>query len=281
MINSSNSRWHQLLIVLATLWLFSCKKHPVKDAVDTPVVPVQHILLKDITIPNLPSPYYHFEYTADSLVKKVDFASGYTMYDVLYSGNKIGEMRNNIIINHDTLRYQYDNAGKPTLIKFINSANVNYRLVFFSYEGAQVKTIEWHRKVGDVGYIIDRSLSFTYYADGNVKTITEHRPPMTGVDEYTSVKTFEQYDDKINVDDFSLIHDGIHDHLFLLQGFRLQKNNPKKEKLSVNGTDLYTNDYTYTYNSNGTPSNKAGDFLYLSGQYAGQRFRTNSFYSYY
>jgi hypothetical protein len=66
-----------------------------------------------------------------------------------------------------------------------------------------------------------------------------------------------------------------------LQGFRLQKNNPRKEKLSLNGTDYYTIDYTYTYNNDNTPANKADDFLYLSGQYAGQRFVGNTFYSYY
>lgn len=274
-------RYSYLLITMSVIVLLSCKKEHKFKPIEPAVVTAKHILLKEINIPNLPSPYYHFEYNADSLVTKANFASGYTQYDVFYQGTKISEMRNNIIVNHDTLRYQYDNAGKLTLIKFINTANIIYRLVFFSYESNQVKKIEWNQRAGDVGYIVDRVLSFTYYADGNVKTITEHRPPMSGVADYTSVKTFEQYDDKINVDDFSLIHDGIHDHLFLLQGFRLQKNNPKKERLSVNGTDLYTIDYTYTYNNDQTPSNKAGDFLYLSGQYAGQRFQTNSFYSYY
>ena len=274
-------RYNCILIALSFMLLLSCKKEHRPDPVNLPVVPGKHVLLKDITIPNLPSPYYHFEYNPDSLVTKADFASGFNTYDVLYNGDKISEMRNNILVNHDTLRYVYDNAGKLVMIKFINAANVVYRPVFFSYNGDQIKEIEWNRKEGDVGFLIDRTLSFTFYADGNVKTITEHRPAMTGVPEYTSVKTFEQYDDKINVDDFSLIHDEFHDHLFLPQGFRLQKNNPKKEMLSVNGTDLYTINYTYTYNSDNTPSNKAGDFLYLSGQYAGQRFQTNSFYTYY
>jgi hypothetical protein len=271
---------HALLTIGFMLILYSCKKEH-RGPEKPPTVPIKHVLLKDITIPNLPSPYYHFEYNADSLVTKADFASGFTIYDVLYNGSKISEMRDNIIVNHDTLRYSYDNTGKVTLIKFINDANVMYRHVFFAYNGDQVKEIEWDRKEGNVGFLIDRTLSFTYYPDGNVKTITEHRPPVAGTSDYISVKTFEQYDDKINVDDFSLIHDGIHDHLFLPQGFRLQKNNPTKEMLSVNGTDLYTIDYTYSYNNDNTPSNKAGNFLYLSGQYAGQRFQTNSFYSYY
>jgi hypothetical protein len=269
-----------MTLLILSFALFSCRKEhqPGAGTVDPPV---KHILLKDITIPNLPSPYYHFEYNADSLVTSANFASGFTIYDVLYNGNKIREMRNNIFVNHDTLRYVYDDAGKLVMIKFINEANVVYRHVFFAYVGNQIKEIEWDRKEGNVGFLIDRTLSFTFHPDGNVKTITEHRPATTGVPDYISIRTLEQYDDKINVDDFGLIHDGIHDHLFLLQGFRLQKNNPKKEKLSVNGTDLYTIDYTYTYNNDQTPSNKSGDFLYLSGQQAGQRFHTNSFYTYY
>ena len=274
-------RYYYGLVILSLAVLYSCKKEHRPLTVVQTELPAKHILLKDITIPNLPSPYYHFEYNSDSLVTKADFASGFSIYDVLYKGNKIGEMRNNIIVNHDTLRYVYDDAGKLVLIKFIDAANVLYRHVFFAYEGNQIKEIEWDHKEGNVGFLIDRTLSFSFYPDGNVKTITEHRPAISGSPESLSVKTFEQYDDKINVDDFSLIHDTYHDHLFLLQGFRLQKNNPGKEKLSVNGTDLYTIDYTYTYNADKTPSNKAGDFLYLSGQYAGQRFRTNSFYSYY
>lgn len=277
-------RYCRVLLALSVVMiLYSCKKeHTGQDKPPvTPGGPAQHVLLKDIVIPNLPSPYYHFEYNADSLVSKADFASGYTNYDVLYSGNKIAEMRNNILVNHDTLRYVYDNAGKLAMLKFINTANVAYRLVFFSYNGDQIKEIEWDHKEGNVGFLIDRTLNFTFYADGNVKTITERRPATTGTPEYVSIKTLEQYDDKTNVDDFSLIHDGIHDHLFLLQGFRLQKNNPKKETLSVNGVDLYTVDYTYTYNIDKTPSVKAGDFVYLSGPDAGRRFQTNSFYSYY
>ena len=273
-----------LLIIIFVMGLFSCKKkhgNPTQPPTAPPNVPSKHILLKDITIPRLPSPYYHFEYNTDSLVTKVDFASGFTVYDIFYSGIKISEMRNNILVNHDTLRYVYDNTGKVSMIKFINDANVIYRHATFSYNGDQIKKIEWDRKEANTGFLIDRTLTFTFYPDGNVKTITEHRPSLNGVPEYSSITTFEQYDDKINVDDFSLIHLAYYDHLFLLQGFRLQKSNPKKEMLSVNGVDLYTNDYTYTYNNDNTPSTKTGDFLYIGGPYAGQRFQTNSIYTYY
>src|SRR5678816_2981040 len=98
-----------IAVVMVILAMVSCQK----ETVTIPSVPQasnKKILLKDITIPHLPSPYYHFEYNADSTVAKVSFDSGLTMYDLVYSGSRIGEMRNNIIVNHDTLRYVYDNT---------------------------------------------------------------------------------------------------------------------------------------------------------------------------
>ena len=271
---------HTFLVITFVLLLFSCRKAQ-SPYISPPSVPVKKVLLKDIIIPLLPSPYYHFEYNTDSMVTKVDFGSGFTMYDVFYIENKIGEMRNNIFVNHDTLRYSYDAAGKVTIIKFINEANVIYRHVTFSYNGSQVKEIDWDHKDANAGFIIDRTLTFTYYPDGNVKTITEHRP--TGNDPgFIAIRQFYQYDNKVNVDDFSRIHDGIHDHLFLLQGFRLQRNNPGKETYSGGaGLASYTIDYTYTYNNDNAPSERKGDLLFTAGANAGQRFHESASFTYY
>ena len=270
-------------IVVFTLLLISCKKdYNTNPPTPQPSEPVKKVLLKDITIPHLPSPFYHFEYNSDSLVTKVDFASGFSIYDVIYNGNNIAEMRNNIIVNHDTLRYLYDNAGKVFMINFINQQNVLYRHVSFMYNGDQVKEIDWDHKVDNVGFLIDRTVTFTYYPDGNVKLITDHRPAQSGLAESTTTDLFEQYDDKINVEDFSLIHDTYHDHLFLLQGFRIQRNNPGKETFSAGaGFTAYTANYTYNYNSDNSPSSKTGDLLFTDGSLAGQRFQTNTFYTYY
>lgn len=272
-------RYSFIIAILGYIVLLqSCKQEHIPGPVPRPPS-VKPVLLKDITIPNLPSPYYHFEYNTDSLVTRAEFSSGLTSYNVLYSGKQIKEMRNNVFVNQDTLRYVYDNTGKVALIKFIDAENTVYRHVSFLYNGSQIKEIEWDHKEAGVGFLIDRTLTFTYYPDGNVKTITEIRPAFANLPEHHSVKTFDQYDSKINVDDFSLIHDGIHDHLFL--GVRLQKGNPKKERLEVNGVDLYTIDYVYSYNNDNTPATKKGDFLYLSGPNAGQRFQTNAVYTYY
>ena len=107
-------------------------------------------------------------------------------------------------------------------------------------------------------------------------------PSLTALPELRDTTLFEQYDDKINVDDFGLTHDGFHDHLFLPQGFRLQKNNPGKETFSGGvGVIAYTVNYTYTYNSDHTPSSKLGDLLFTAGSDSGKRFQTSEFYSYY
>lgn len=270
-----------LLALASVIIQTSCKKNHV---VPTPLPEnpsARKILLRDIVMPHLPSPYYHFEYNEDSLPVKANFASGYTIYNILYANDRISEMQNSIIVNHDTLRYEYDNAGKLVLINFISESNVNYRRAKFTYIGDQVSMIEWDFRQGGSDFAVDRTLTFDFYTDGNVKTIVEHRFPHSGLPEQNNLTVFEGYDDKINVDDFSLVHDGIHDHLFLFSGFRLQKSNPAKETFTTNGVKLYSVDYNYNYNADQTPITKKGSLLYYSGADSGKRFDIRTDYTYY
>jgi hypothetical protein len=258
----------------------SCKKDHVNPDSPTPVESTPRILLKDILIPHLPSPYYHFEYGADSLVTKADFASGYFIYDVLYNSGKIREMRNNIFVNHDTLRYVYDDAGKVLMVNFIDQNNVLKRHAAFTYNGQKVSQIVWDHKTDNGEFIIDRTLTFSYHADGNLKEKTDHRPAMPGVDEANFTTHYDDYDNKINVDDFTLIHDGIHDHFLILPGLHLQKNNARKEW--VTGlTNEYAVEYSFSYNSDNTPVRKSGELIFTSGSQAGQKFAVSTSYTYY
>ncbi|HEY4334393.1 MAG TPA: hypothetical protein VGM89_00805, partial [Puia sp.] len=160
-------------------------------------------------------------------------------------------------------------------------SNVLYRHVSFLYNGDQVKEIDWDHKIANVGFQIDRTLKLTYYSDGNLKTVEQLRRADDG-SVTNSTWQYEAYDDKINVDDFDLVHDGIHDHLFLLQGFRLQRNNPARETFTQSaGQTGYTVDYTYTYNSDHTPSAKAGTLTYTDGPDAGKKFPVSTSYTYY
>jgi hypothetical protein len=260
--------------------IVSCKKEHVADhPASDPPAQTRKILLKDILIPRLPSPYYHFEYGADSLVSKANFASGYFMYDVLYNNGRIGEMRNNILVNHDTLRYVYDNTGKVSMVNFIDQHNVLKRHVTFNYDGANVSKIMWDHQVNDQ-FMTDRTLTFTYHADGNLRDMTDYRPAARGIDEINFTTHFDDYDDKVNVDDFTLIHDGIHDHLLVLPGLHLQHNNARKQW--VTGiTDQYTVTYNFTYNPDDTPVLKSGELVFNSGSLSGRKFNVSTSYTYY
>jgi hypothetical protein len=257
-------------MVLAAV-LFSCKKP------DSTPPPAQAVLLKDIVIANLPSPYYHFDYATNGIAIKASFASGIRTYDLSYEGNKLVEMKNIVLPNRDRLQYIYDENGRVDMIKYINEAGTVFRVCYFTYVGGQLQTMEWEHKV-NAGFIIDRTILFVYYPDGNVKEINDHKMPISG-QETTNIDRFEQYDNKISTDGFSLVHDD-KDHLLLLPGVQLQKNNARK--LTRTGTGIhYTIDYTYTYSNKNVPLTKVGDAILNNGPDAGQRFQTNSTFTYY
>src|SRR6478735_7078791 len=104
------------------------------------------VLLKEITIPNLPSPYYHFEYTDSGMIDKALYASGLRSYDVIYSGTKIAEMKSTHIINKDRLKYVYDNGGKIAVIEYNDEGGVVYKRAFLAFQGNQLQNMEWERK---------------------------------------------------------------------------------------------------------------------------------------
>src|SRR5688500_1789382 len=86
----SMRKYPLLLIILAVL--FSCKKNT-----DYPPLPSPSFIdlkLKDITIRNLPSPYYHFEYGNNNRISAFNFSQVWT-YDLTYSGNNLTLMKGN------------------------------------------------------------------------------------------------------------------------------------------------------------------------------------------
>jgi hypothetical protein len=267
-------------VFIACVLLFSCKKEkgPDYSTVNPPDPPVQPILLKDIEIPHLPSPYYHFEYDAAGRPSFASFASDFFRYDITYEGERIAEMKNNILVNKDRLEYSYDNAGRVNLISYADSTGEVYTNVHFTYDGAKLTRLERERR-GSTGFGIDKTMDFSYYADGNLMERTEHYPALNGQPESTFVDRFEQYDDKINVDGFGLLHDEFFDHFVFLPGVRLQKNNPGKETRTGDGINFTVN-YSYTYH-NSLPLTKTGDFTFTNGPDAGHQFQTSSLFSYY
>lgn len=238
------------------------------------------MLLKDIVIPNLPAPYYHFEYDSDGRIRLASFASGLTNYDVTYTGDRITELRNNILVNHDRLEYIYDDSGRVSLIREVDDTGATFRLVGLTYAGAKLIGLERDIRVPG-GFIIDKTMSMTYDSDGNLKDLTEHRPSITGLQtNQTIVDHFEQYDSGINVDGFSLLHDDFFDHLVLLPDVQLQHGNPRRQ-IRTGDAENFVLDYTYTYDASNRPVAKHGVLTFTTGPNTGRQFQVGSAFSYY
>ena len=245
-----------------------------------PPPPPGAVLLKDIVIATLPAPYYHFEYDATGRIAVVSFASELTHYNVTYDGGRIAELQNNILVNHDRLLYTYDTAGRVALVREVDDTGATFMLVVLSYNGDQLIGLERDRRV-DGGFIIDKTMSMTYDASGNLQVLTEHRPAIVGLqDEATFVDRFEQYDSGINVDGFGLIHDDFFDHLVLLPQVRLQQGNPGRQTRSGDGLNFVV-DYTYSYDAENRPTAKRGALTILNGPDAGRQIQTSSVFTYY
>ena len=88
-------------------------------------------LLKDIVASNLPSPFYHFEYDASGKITRASYASDLYVYDLTYRGDKLSEMRNNILVNHDRLVYNSDDAGRVVSVRYVDANGVTFTLVLF------------------------------------------------------------------------------------------------------------------------------------------------------
>ena len=238
------------------------------------------MLLRDVVVSSLPAPYYHFEYDPAGRVQGASFASGLRMYDVIYQGGRISELRNNALGNRDRLEYVYDNTGRVSAIRYVDSNELVYTTLFCSYDGPKLTGRERDRRVAS-GFIIEMTISLMYDPDGNLLEIIEHRPLIDGQQtETTTVDHFEQYDDRINIDGFGLIHTEFFDHLVLLPDVQLQKGNPARVTRTGNGLNFRV-DYAYSYDDRDRPLDQKRTLLLLNGPDAGRRFQTQSVFTYY
>jgi hypothetical protein len=237
------------------------------------------VLLKDIVIPLLPSPYYHFAYDPTGRIASASFASGLTMYTLSYVDGRLSAMQNGTLGNQDRLVYHYDGAGNVAQVDYVSSSGV-FTQVRLSYDGAKLVGLERQRKTA-TGFVVDKTMTMAYGADGNLSDVTEHRPAIDGVQPATTTNDhFANYDAGLNVDSFGLLHQEFFDHLILLPRVQLQKNNPRHITHSGDG-DNYVVDYTYLYDGENRPLSQAGVLTYTTGTQSGRQFNVGSTYSYY
>ena len=270
-------RRDSLLILGCVLALAACSDDASLTDPD-PIVPPA-ALLKDIVIPNLPSPYYHFEYDAAYRVRRASFASDARAYDVIWAGDRIQKLVSTAG-SRDTLLYHYDDAGRVARVNQVDGNGQAVSITTFTYDGARLVKAERMVKV-DGTLVIDRTVALSYDAAGNVKDLVALRPAIAGhQSQSTTTDHFEQYDDKLNVDGFALLHPDFGEPLILLPGVTLQRGNPARETFTGGASD-YSVNYTYTFDDRNRPLTKVGDLTWTSGPDAGQHAQTQSTFSYY
>jgi hypothetical protein len=271
----------KVLLVLAIAFIACHKEHNPDPAIvpPPPPPPAPTFLLKEIQIQNLPSPYYHFEYNATGQVTLALFASGFDNYNVSYKNSRISEMKNAGVENNDKLEYAYDNLGRINMVTYISDVGNTRGRVLLSYDGQKLATLTRQLNINS-DFVTDKVMTFSYYPDGNLLELSQHRFAVAGQNDVTYSDKYEQYDNKINTDGFQLIHDDFFDHLVLLPGVQLQKNNPGKVT-HTGDVDNFKVEYSYTYNDKNLPVSRVDDFTILTGNDAGRVFQSGATYSYY
>lgn len=235
--------------------------------------------LKEIVFSSLPSPYYHFEYDSPGRVRFASFASDFARYHVVYAGDRIAEMDNDILVNHDRLVYGYDETGRVTLVREVDERGAAFELLVLTYDGQKLSGLERHRRVGG-SLVIDKTMRLSYYPDGNLRELAQHRPAIAGFqDDQRYADRFEQYDTGINVDGFDLLHDDFFDHLVLLP-VALQRANPRRVTRTGDGVNFVA-EFSYSYDAGNRPLTRSGQVTVTNGANPGQRFQTSAIYSYY
>jgi hypothetical protein len=135
--------------------------------------------------------------------------------------------------------------------------------------------------VNNADFAIEETVQFSYYPDGNVEELIYQSYPVGPQTAATYTEKFENYDDKLNADGFSLLHINTNVlHLILLPSVRVQLNNAHRVTHTGDGLN-YQVDYTYTYDAKRRPLAKSGDLLITNGSDAGKHVSLMTTFSYY
>jgi hypothetical protein len=267
------------VILAAAVVLSACRSDRITDPVIIPPLPV--VPLKDLVIPGLPEPYYHFAYDSLGRVSNVSFAGQLTDYVVTYSGGRLEELKNNVFANNDRSVYEYDSQGRVSAVTFLDATAAVVGHYFLTYSGNQLVKLERDRVAPGVGLVINKVMTFTYYPDSNLKLMVDHRPAVAGQGDSTTVThLFEDYDGKTNVDAFDLLHGDFFDNLVLLPTVLLQKSNPLKETVTTS-TQVRVTTNAFTFDSEQRPQVRTSELTVVSGPGVGSKATSQTFYSYY
>src|SRR4051812_3225185 len=162
---------------MITMITSACHKNPVSQP-QPPIVSTT-LRVKDINEKNLPSPYYHFEYNDTGNITVAGFQAGLRTYDVRYNGKVIESMETTSDPNNKIkIEYQYMN-GDLLAVSVKDKYGVTLRHCIFSFSPShQLQQIDWDVADGNVGFLLEQTVTFSYYPDGNVMEIVTHNYPV-------------------------------------------------------------------------------------------------------
>ncbi|MFT3822624.1 MAG: hypothetical protein QM731_01845 [Chitinophagaceae bacterium] len=224
-----------LLLFIAFI---SCNK---KDSTpnNTISTDAQRHKLKEVTVQNLPSPYFLYQYDANNFVTTLNHESGFYQYTLEYRNNRLYQLVNNTAVNHDTLRYYY-NEGKVVRIDLLQPNEGKTEETGFQYDNSgRLTQVTWKKMT--TGAVFKKML-FTYNQQSNLSKAEIYYQAGNGLQKLNEYQ-YLQYDDKINLTSGYLLKEA---HFLFLPQVHLQKNNPIQVKLlGVTNDFEYNNTYVY------------------------------------
>jgi len=266
-----------VLALLTGMSFTACDKKPEHINPQQPLDTVS-IRLKEMVVSNLPSPHYKFQYNNERFVTALEHSSGLVKYELEYANGRLRKMTEKMF--GDSLIYSYSGSNVSAIDVYSGITGKREWHHEFTYnQQRKLLKAEWFVIAGTgTNLIRERKMEFMYRSDGNLAHYTDYFADVNGEYGPYTVVAFDQYDDKINVDDFDLLKYNF-GHVVYLPGIRLQNNNPRYRH-QENAVNEFEITYSYTYNDR-LPMVKTTTVKKLRGDNAGLTTTGNTTYSYF
>ncbi|PWU00317.1 MAG: hypothetical protein C5B52_09120 [Bacteroidetes bacterium] len=265
-------------ITVLALFIAISSCHKKYDTPEPSITDASNVLLKDVNIERLPSPYFTFQYDNSGFVTHVDFASKMIGWRVQYENNRVIRM---VDSNGDSLNYSYD-KNQVISIRHTKAASgeKTWHYEFIYYNSELLKEIKyWSFANGSTDSVLSRKVDLQYSPDNNLTEYDDFNVDANGSLSLVARVKFTGYDNGKNVDDFYLLKNFFEDFLYLPQ-IKLQRNNPALQ-MYEGAVEDFTFEYKYSYNGDNIPVEKNANVSITRGPNTGQKFTSRSQYTYY
>lgn len=270
-----------VLIWTLVLSVLACTKNPEVLPNPQPLPPpmdidTARVRLKQFQITNLPSPYYQFVYNDSGYATNINFASGFYRYLLGYNNKRLVIMTETA--NGDKLVYSYNHGNVSTIDEYSGITGTRIWHYEFDYDLMQrLVKARWFFINGSDS-ALDKVAELKYHADGNLSEYKSSIRMDDGTIQWAATYTYNNYDDKTNVEDFGMLKN-FFEHLLYLPSVRFQLNNPGTSKYVSTAKEREIT-YQYQYLEN-LPLVKTTTMHEIKGPEAGRTVTSTTQYSYY